>query len=485
MYFPPQLSSSPQLTQPKNLDHRLHPSRPHLTLCQPPPVSLSRPASNHSSCSPGLLQHSRKDPRQFTRFSLLLLPLLAQEPPFEPEKEPSSQFGKSIVDPVSRTVPMENNLWTRRTKTLNAKPFPDSSGKLSLSTSGHGTTAPAAGDSTRNGSFSKRFGGDSSSHGKSNPFNTVTTPGGSGVASPTASASNAFGLGSGAFASFGSGKTPKSTGNPFEATLGKNQSSSAKAGSSDKAPGDSSLAKAPSMASIAEIASGTGTGSKTNSGSQTSSVRGSSEVARPPHTGPRTHPLKYEWVTWCRPCQPKGQPFEEYAKSLTPLVHCSTLEDFVRGFRHLKHPSELPVGWEYHFFKKGIRPVWEDEVNRNGGKWVLRLKKGIADRYWEDTRFALLGDAFQDVGEEICGGVVSIRNGEDVISIWTRSTGGRVLRIRETWKNYLQCPPSTVFEFKSHDESIQHRAAIEESRREKQQDKRKQVASDDQKLPPA
>lgn len=299
-----------------------------------------------------------------------------------------------------------------------------SSGKLSLSTSGHGTTAPAAGDSTRNGSFSKRFGGDSSSHGKSNPFSTVTTPSGSGVASPTSSASNAFALGSGAFASFGSGKTPKSTGNPFETTLGKGQPT--KASSSDKA-GDS-LAKAPSMASIAENASGPG-GAKTNPASQNSSVRGSSEVARS-QPGPKRHPLKYEWVTWCRPSQPKGQPFEEYAKSLTPLVHCSTLEDFVRGFRHLKHPSELPVGWEYHFFKKGVRPVWEDEVNRNGGKWVLRLKKGIADRYWEETRFALLGDAFGEVGEEICGGVVSIRNGEDVISIWTRSTGGRVLKIR-------------------------------------------------------
>lgn len=49
---------------------------------------------------------------------------------------------------------------------------------------------------------------------------------------------------------------------------------------------------------------------------------------------------------------------------------------------------------------------------------------------------------------------------------------------RETWKSYLKCPANTTFEFKSHDASIQHRAAIEESRRDKQQDKRKQVAED-------
>ncbi|TDZ19438.1 Eukaryotic translation initiation factor 4E type 2 [Colletotrichum orbiculare MAFF 240422] len=327
---------------------------------------------------------------------------------------------------------MDNNLWTRRAHT----------GKLSLSTSGNGSPAPGS------GSFAKRFGGDSSSHGgKANPFNNVTTPGG-GMASPTAGASNAFGLGSGAFASFGSAKTPKSPGNPFDLAMGKVGSKAV-----------DSLAKAPSMASISESSG------KRAVGSQPVSTRTSSEALR-------VHPTKYEWVTWCRPPQPKGQPFQEYAKSLTPMIHCTSVEEFWVGYPHLKRPSELSVGWEYHFFKRGVRPIWEDDENRSGGKWVLRLKKGIVDRYWEDTVFALLGEAFVDCSDEICGGVVSVRNGEDIISIWTRSTGGRVLRIRETWKSYLKCPPNTHFEFKTHDESIQIRAAIEEQRREKQHDKR-------------
>ena len=28
--------------------------------------------------------------------------------------------------------------------------------------------------------------------------------------------------------------------------------------------------------------------------------------------------------------------------------------------------------------------MWEDETNVNGGKWIVRLKKGVAARYWED-----------------------------------------------------------------------------------------------------
>lgn len=45
---------------------------------------------------------------------------------------------------------------------------------------------------------------------------------------------------------------------------------------------------------------------------------------------------------------------------------------------------------DYHLFKSGIKPMWEDSANRRGGKWMVRLRKGIASRYWEDlvrTRF--------------------------------------------------------------------------------------------------
>lgn len=28
--------------------------------------------------------------------------------------------------------------------------------------------------------------------------------------------------------------------------------------------------------------------------------------------------------------------------------------------------------------------MWEDSANRRGGKWMVRLRKGIASRYWED-----------------------------------------------------------------------------------------------------
>lgn len=50
----------------------------------------------------------------------------------------------------------------------------------------------------------------------------------------------------------------------------------------------------------------------------------------------------------------------------------------------------------------------QDDANKNGGKWIIRLRKGLASRCWENLILAMLGEQFM-VGEEICGAVVSVR----------------------------------------------------------------------------
>lgn len=61
---------------------------------------------------------------------------------------------------------------------------------------------------------------------------------------------------------------------------------------------------------------------------------------------------------------------------------------------------------------------------------MVRLKKGVADRYWEDLLLAMIGDQFAEASDEVCGAVLSVRSGEDVLSVWTRIDGGRNIKIR-------------------------------------------------------
>ncbi|KAH0559602.1 hypothetical protein GP486_003886, partial [Trichoglossum hirsutum] len=293
---------------------------------------------------------------------------------------------------------------------------------------------------TRNYNSSKRLGGESnSSHGRHNPFSAVSPLATNNIASPTASgASSAFGLGSGAFASFGSSaKTPKSPGNALDF-------------GSSTAPinSPSPVGEKRDKESVHKIASKTSSSSLSNSTSST----------------PSEHPLKHTWVVWYRPPTSK---YSDYEKSTLPLVSFSSVESFWTVYSHLKRPSSLPSVSDYHIFKKGVRPVWEDKENRKGGKWIVRLKKGVVDRYWEDLLMAIVGDQFAEAGEEVCGAVLSVRSGEDVLSVWTRIDGGRNIKIRETVKRLLAFPPDTNIMWKSHDDSIAQRSAIEQARLEK------------------
>ncbi len=129
---------------------------------------------------------------------------------------------------------------------------------------------------------------------------------------------------------------------------------------------------------------------------------------------------------------------------------------------HLVRPNDLPNTSDYHLFKDGIKPMWEvhhsmlfnhiifqftndqhhhlikDDANKCGGKWILRLRKGFASRYWEDLVLAVIGEQFE-VGDEICGAVISIRYQEDILSLWTRTATDAETRtkIMETMRRVL------------------------------------------------
>lgn len=104
------------------------------------------------------------------------------------------------------------------------------------------------------------------------------------------------------------------------------------------------------------------------------------------------------------------------------------------------------------------RPVWEDPLNLSGGKWIIRLRKGVADRLWEDLVLAVIGDQFEgivdaaDVGAggnqdgvppgewpEVCGCTISVRQNEDIISLWNRHDGNAKSKekIKCVWAKFL------------------------------------------------
>lgn len=54
-------------------------------------------------------------------------------------------------------------------------------------------------------------------------------------------------------------------------------------------------------------------------------------------------------------------------------------------YNNILAPTKLAIGSNYHLFKEGIRPMWEDPINAKGGKWIFtnaRSRKARLDECW-------------------------------------------------------------------------------------------------------
>ncbi|KAI0027410.1 translation initiation factor eIF 4e-like domain-containing protein [Vararia minispora EC-137] len=148
------------------------------------------------------------------------------------------------------------------------------------------------------------------------------------------------------------------------------------------------------------------------------------------------HPLQHTWTIYhdtkskapfapssaTDPSFPAPAEAGDYEAGLTTIGEFDTVESYCRYFNWLKPPSRLERNSNYHLFKSGIKPMWEDAANARGGKWVLTMRGNpvLLDRCWQWLTMALVGEEL-DEGDEICGAVVSLRAKVDRIQLWTRS----------------------------------------------------------------
>ena len=73
-------------------------------------------------------------------------------------------------------------------------------------------------------------------------------------------------------------------------------------------------------------------------------------------------------------------------------------------------------------FKEPIKPMWEDEFNKNGGKISIKLRKDFTTIIWEEMIFALIGGILpKEMKEEINGIVVTSRKEFNTLQIWFKT----------------------------------------------------------------
>ena len=117
------------------------------------------------------------------------------------------------------------------------------------------------------------------------------------------------------------------------------------------------------------------------------------------------------------------------------------------------------MGTDFHLFKEGIEPKWEDEKCSKGGKWTYYFPKNKEtsdlDESWLNLLLELIGEQFSEAAE-LCGAVVSVRQKQHRISLWTKTASSEAeqLAIGRHFKTVLCIPESEKIGYMVHDDAI-------------------------------
>jgi len=151
------------------------------------------------------------------------------------------------------------------------------------------------------------------------------------------------------------------------------------------------------------------------------------------------HPLENKWTLWFYENRSKN-----WEDNVREVASFDTVEDFWCLFNHIKPPSQLSLHCDYNYFKNGIKPMWEDERNTAGGRWLLQLPPAKnsphVDDYWKNIIMSIIGEIYEQ-SNEINGAIVNVRSKGTKISVWTnnasKDNGDNIMAIGRKIKEIL------------------------------------------------
>ena len=136
---------------------------------------------------------------------------------------------------------------------------------------------------------------------------------------------------------------------------------------------------------------------------------------------------------------------EKYELQVKKIADFDTIEDFWSIFQHLRKPDSCIPGIEYFMFKEPIKPLWEDENNKNGGRFSIKLKHGYTTIIWEEMIFALIGGILpKEMKDQINGIVVTSRKEFNTLQIWFKNYDDKITEDLEQCIRDLLVIPSEV-----------------------------------------
>ena len=129
-----------------------------------------------------------------------------------------------------------------------------------------------------------------------------------------------------------------------------------------------------------------------------------------------------KWTLWYT--KPSVDKSESWADLLKSVVTFSTVEEFWGIYNAIPNASDLPLKSDYHLFREGIKPEWEDVQNSKGGKWSYQFKekkKIDINELWLRALLSAIGETLEEEENELNGIVLNVRRVFYRVGLWTKS----------------------------------------------------------------
>uniref|UniRef100_A0A671MLM2 Eukaryotic translation initiation factor 4E-1A-like n=1 Tax=Sinocyclocheilus anshuiensis TaxID=1608454 RepID=A0A671MLM2_9TELE len=156
------------------------------------------------------------------------------------------------------------------------------------------------------------------------------------------------------------------------------------------------------------------------------------------------HPLQNRWALWFF----KNDKSKTWQANLRLISKFDTVEDFWALYNHIQLSSNLISGCDYSLFKVSHDIALQHD-KQAGRPLADHPVQTLQNLY---CLLCLVGEAFDDHSDDVCGAVVNIRTKGDKIAIWTTDYENKdaVIHIGRVYKERLGVPPKVIIGYQSH-----------------------------------
>ncbi|KAL2221053.1 translation initiation factor eIF 4e-like domain-containing protein [Thermoascus aurantiacus ATCC 26904] len=185
----------------------------------------------------------------------------------------------------------------------------------------------------------------------------------------------------------------------------------------------------------------------------------------------RPLPFQYRWTIW----HDKHTDSENYENRLYVLHEdVADIATFYRVYNNYPW-DKIRLRDSVHIFRKGVKPVWEDPENLNGGCWTFRVPKAKAQAFFHEIAILCMANEFQAAIQEehdhVLGVSTSVRFNSHLISVWNkcgsneRSVKALEKIIIERLSPELRPTGTNSYFYKRHAEHDGYQQAVEASKK--------------------